>query len=650
MMLKKNPMFELVNVLLRNASFLTIKELSEKLNVSEKTVWNRLHSDKLKDMLGDEVQLIKKTNAGIMLDGSSKALEELKHKVQCFTFEECEDDEFRRNKIIMLLLMNRESISMQDLCEYYLVSKKVIQLDLEMIQNKLNAYQLKLERKQNVGIRISGDEINIRQLFESVILQQTVYYKQDHHVNIVFDEGVATVLEDIGLHLHLHNAIEVVKNVQQQLVGSFTDEGKKEIILQILISFYRSEHGFLIEHIQDDLFETNTHFKAFLQLFERAHLRMKKNDYLYLWRRCINNRFTSGKEQEIDEKFLHLSKELLQSVMELQDSEEIEYLIQNLAFHIFQAVKRSTMGIRVHNPILQKIKQKYGKFYSMVLTNVNKFETAYHISLNEDEIGFITIYICAIYEKNISNHYYKVLLVSNEGVGQTQLLAMQIVNNFPNLLIHDTCNSLNIREEWLKDCDFIISTCPLMLKKEEEDKYIRISNFIDQKDLQTISARLLTYGGKQFQKKISIDNSDDIDFKYFACDLSSREEIFHTYLQIAEQFGYCDDVYMQSVIERENRASTSIGKGIAIPHGDDSHILHPAVFVVRNEHPVTWGEDEADIVLFLILKFNSIAENKQFFIRLYSCMEKTELIRDIDDTKKLKQLKEYIMGGNEVYE
>ena len=645
--MQRNPVYELVDVLLNHESFLTMKELSQELDVSEKTIWNRLHSEKMKEFLGSGVQLVKKPNAGIMLDGSIEALKELKHKVLSFTFEERDHDDFRRNKMIMQLLMSRESIAMQDLSECYLVSKKVVHLDLASIQNKLKAYQLVLERKQNAGVRISGDEINIRQLFESVILQQTVYYKQDHHVNIVFDEGVAAVLEDIGLQKHLHNAVEIVKNVQQQLVGSFTDEGKKEIILQILISYVRSEHGFLIEDIQDELFETNLHFQAFLQLFERAHLRMKKNDYLYLWRRCINNRFTSGKDQQIDEKFLHLSKELLRSVMELQDCEEIEYLIQNLAFHIYQAVKRSAMGIRVHNPILQKIKQKYGKFYSMVLTNVNKFETAYHISLNEDEIGFITIYICAIYEKNISNHYYKVLLVSNEGVGQTQLLAMQIVNNFPNLLIHDTCNSLNLREELLKDCDLIISTCPLMLKKEDEEKYIRISNFIDQKDLQEISARLLTYGGKQFQKRVSIDGSDDIDFKYFACHLNSREEIFHTYLQIAEQFGYCDDAYMQSVMERENRASTSIGKGIAIPHGDDSHILHPAVFVVRNEHPVSWGEDEVDIILFLILKFNSIAENKQFFIRLYSCMEKTELIRDINDTKKLKQLKDYMMGGIE---
>lgn len=644
--MQKHPIYELLDVLLNQSTYMTIKELSEMLDVSEKTVWNRLHSEKMQEILGNDIHLITKTNAGIAIDGSEEAIEALKKNIQMVKYEGNESDDFRRNKLLMKLLMAVDPITTQEIADGLLISKKQVMLDLEVLSEKLKTNQLELYRKQNVGLQIIGDEINIRQLLESTILQQTVYYKHDHHINIEFDEGVAAVLKDIGLAEHMENAIDIVKKVQQELVGTFTDEGKKEMILQILISHMRTSHNFMIEAMQDEFFETNLHFQSFLQMFERAHLRMEKNDYLYLWRRCVNNRFTNSNDRTVDEKFMYLSKELLSSVMELEHCDEIEYLIQNLAFHIYQAVKRSSMGIRVHNPILQKIKQKYGKFYSMVLTNVNKFETEYHISLNEDEIGFITIYICAIYEKNISNHYYKVLLVSNEGVGQTQLLAMQMMNNFPNLLIHDTCSSLNIKEDKLDDCDLIISTCPLMVKKEYSDKCIRISNFIDQKDLQIISAGILKYGGKAFQKKVTYDNESNIDFKYFACNLNSREEIFYTYLQIAEQFGYCDHQYLQSVIEREKRASTSIGKGIAIPHGDDTHILRPAVFIVRNARPIRWGEDEVDIVLFLILKFNSITENKQFFIRLYSCMEKTELIRNIDDASKLENLKNYMMGGS----
>ena len=301
----------------------------------------------------------------------------------------------------------------------------------------------------------------------------------------------------------------------------------------------------------------------------------------------------------------------------------------------------------MNNPVLNKIKQQYGKFYSMVLTNVTQFEKSYNISLNEDEIGFITIYICAIYEKNISNQYYKVLFVSDEGVGQTQLLSMQIMNHFHNLLIHDTCNSLMLNEHKLEDCDFIISTCSLLLKHEYMEKLIRISNFIGEDDIQQISEQILKVGSQKLQKKVKQEPYDAIDFKYFESHQRSREEIFTTYLSIAEQFGYCDQNYMQTVFEREQRASTSIGKRIAIPHGDDAHIMKPAVFIVRNDVPIDWGNEQVDIVLFLILKFTDIQQNKRFFMRLYSCIEKSELIRTIDGPEKLDVLKHYIMeGGN----
>ena len=75
--------------------------------------------------------------------------------------------------------------------------------------------------------------------------------------------------------------------------------------------------------------------------------------------------------------------------------------------------------------------------------------------------------------------------------------------------------------------------------------------------------------------------------------------------------------------------------------------MKPAVFIVRNDVPIDWGNEQVDIVLFLILKFTDIQQNKRFFMRLYSCIEKSELIRTIDGPEKLDILKHYIMeGGN----
>ena len=195
MALRKHPIYELLDVLLNQSTYMTMKELSEMLDVSEKTVWNRLHSEKMQEILGKDIHLITKTNAGIAIDGSEEAIEALKKNIQMVKYEGNESDDFRRNKLLMKLLMAVDPITTQEIADGLLISKKQVMLDLEVLSEKLKTNQLELYRKQNVGLQIIGDEINIRQLLESTILQQTVYYKHDHHINIEFDEGVAAVLK-----------------------------------------------------------------------------------------------------------------------------------------------------------------------------------------------------------------------------------------------------------------------------------------------------------------------------------------------------------------------------------------------------------------------------------------------------------------------
>lgn len=643
----KSYVEDIIRLLLMKEQALTIQEISTALHVSQKTVWNKINSKEMIDFLGNEVQLVKKMNVGIYLSASQSGLLNLKKKIDGFPLIETKDDEYRRNRLLIELVKSNAAISIQDFAYLLNVTRKVILLDLDVIKDELTKYHLCIEKRQNVGVIIVGEELNLRQFLEYIILKQSVYYKSQHHKNTTFDEGVSAVLHCIGLGEFMDNAVAMVKRIEKEFVGQFTDEGNKEITIQILISHYRTKRGWKIGSINEDPFEMNNHFQVFKEMFERYHMPMDAYDYMYLWRRCITNRFVTSKEQEVDEKFLQLARELLASVLDLQDNEELSYLIHNLAFHLHQAVKRSNIGIKVHNPILHKIKQKYGKFYTMVLTNVHRFEGLYHISLNEDEIGFITVYICAIYEKSKHNQYYSVLLVSDEGVGQRQLLTLQIMNNFHNLLIQDTSNSLNVTDEKLDACDFIISTCSTMIKPQFKEKFIRVSSILDNDDLDSITACILRTKGVNGSNTLGNSMVQSVAFKYFESNVNSREEICKTYLQMAEQFGYTDKAYMESVFEREKRASTSIGKGIAIPHGDDVHIIRPAVFVVRNAKPIIWGQEQVDIILFLILKFTSIHENKQFFIRLYECMEKSELIRNINDEVTLEELKNYILEGEE---
>lgn len=235
------------------------------------------------------------------------------------------------------------------------------------------------------------------------------------------------VLDELLLEKELVRAIYVVEKVQQKILKPFTDEGRKELILQIIISQYRSCIDNDIQYVEYDLDKDKIRFREFIKLFLDNQMFLKENDYIYLWKRCVLNRFASNDDYQINNKLLEMSRSLLNSIMDIKYNEENELLIKNLAYHLSQAINRSKEGIKPNNPILPKIKQEYGKFYSMVLTNVQIIEEEFNVSFNEDEIGFITIYISSIYETNLNKEFHKVLLISDSGIGQTQLMAMRLM-------------------------------------------------------------------------------------------------------------------------------------------------------------------------------------------------------------------------------
>ena len=209
-MLKKGTE-DIIRLLLDFQKPITIKELAERLHMSEKTVWNRINAKNLDAMLGSDVILVRKTNVGMYLDGTKDALDSLRHKLNGAVQHPAFQEEYRRNNVMMQLLKADVPLPIQELSQTYLVSRKTMLQDLDCLQQQLHQYQLQLIRKQNAGVSITGDEISRRQLLERTILHQSVYYKDSHHTSIVFDEGVARVLQDIAYDVYLENARSLVK-------------------------------------------------------------------------------------------------------------------------------------------------------------------------------------------------------------------------------------------------------------------------------------------------------------------------------------------------------------------------------------------------------------------------------------------------------
>ena len=87
----------------------------------------------------------------------------------------------------------------------------------------------------------------------------------------------------------------------------------------------------------------------------------------------------------------------------------------------------------------------------------------------------------------------------------------------------------------------------------------------------------------------------------------TKEEII-TYL--SQKAGHAKKIknvksYVDAVLDRESTASTAVGFGIAIPHGESDAVTETFVAYLHLLHPVQWDHDEVDLVFMIGVPLSS---------------------------------------------
>ena len=101
--------------------------------------------------------------------------------------------------------------------------------------------------------------------------------------------------------------------------------------------------------------------------------------------------------------------------------------------------------------------------------------------------------------------------------------------------------------------------------------------------------------------------------------------------------------YLESVFDRERATTTSIGHGVAIPHGNMMEVNESRIVVAILDQPIDWHGDPVDVVFLLAVKMNSkfeIKRTKQFykdFLQLTDSDEKMEAIKNMKSALDIYQ-------------
>jgi len=485
---KSNYEQELLLFLSKNQGYVTSKELLEVLNVSQKTVYRLIN--KINNEYEDGPLIISERGRGYKLDyekfiSSQKSNDNDKDKEKQFTPSE------RRKRIMEeLLLSSPKPINVYHLFSHYYVGDSVTFNDEQIMSEELKKYNLVLERK-NRTLAILGEEVNIRKAIKDIIEIFNIIDIDDlkrnpklnfnqYDVLFILDQ-LRKIEEDLNITIpypynvnifsHLYILLSRTRIVPTRM---FADEISKEEMENMERDILYPVAKVIVHNIEKYLNSPLPDIEVYF-LYQ----------YLVSSRMQGSHAITSTFSSEV----IQVTKEYMEGMsINLGMDIDSQSIFIDLANHIKPMLNRLEHKIRVKNSLLSQIKVTYEEVFMGVKKVSELLSEKFNLpAINEDEIGFITLYFAKAIETGQHQRPIKTLIMCTTGIGTSELLKAKVSKKFPEIEIVDVVASRNTQmlKEKYADAELILST--VHIKEDVPIPYLLVSAMFtidDQKRLQ----------------------------------------------------------------------------------------------------------------------------------------------------------------------
>lgn len=442
---------DILKLLCLKDDFITLDSISKKFLVSKKSIQNDINQIDL-FLKEKNFDLIRKAGTGIYINEKENSKYKLSNELENMQIRSFSKVE--RHILIKTTLLCRPLCTFQDLADICLVSKQTIINSFIDVVNEFKSENITVEKIQGTGLRLDGEEIDIRRYFIQLInenldnqLVQTTAYEQGR---------LNEYEEDINYILH---EIETICMI------TFTNMKRLKIIIGYML--LRIRNNFLLPN--DIVFNNLSQQHEILQIVDIISKFIKvDNEKLYLSTIILSERINQLTDSSItsindthDEAY-QIAMFLIDSLQSMQpiNQDDIQDTINGLTLHLRSAINRYRNNLQIKNELVEQIKLSVSLIYEFTSKELHKVEKKYNIEFDENEIAYITMYIASIYEtsfKEIST--VKVLLVCSFGLATSSMLKSRIIQSFPGFEIFGPLSQINAFSFLNKNnVDLIIST------------------------------------------------------------------------------------------------------------------------------------------------------------------------------------------------
>lgn len=581
---KKSRKKKIMELLIIHSEGMTGEDIARHIGVSSRTI--RSDMKKLQERLQSfKSKIIAAPNKGYRLE--TKEPREMllqisdESKTQVGMLQSVSQQNYIIGRFIVACL-DDDSVTQMHLAEEMHVGISTIKKYLSETRQKLEEWNLTLEQYKTEGLRISGEEGNIRSF--------VVDYLQDVENPLVKDR-IFSQTSDVQYQDMLLN-ISDVRNLP------FTDTAQHNLIVQVALSVLRSQRGhtlIITSSLAQKLevsFENDTAKKIANRIHEKLSIDLPFSEVFYLTQ-CLltGKKFHDGEKGLNDDHVRQLVETILDRVDEKfgLDFSDDSYLKEGLMLHLRIAIARVQFHMTIRNELLETVKHDYPVPFQISVYAAKVVSDIEGVQFNENEIGYIALHFGAAMSRNSMmdlDEVKRVYIVCSAGLGVSMLLKAKVREHFRNSIqVVDVLPAYKVTQDVVDDADFIFSTVPLQV---QSPKILSVNHMLQKEDIDKIQRvvfhRQDDVGSDDLMRAFFHSNSFFLHKKF-----KTRDECLEFLTDQAVKAGYMDVQSKQSVFEREQLSSTAVGNLAALPHAMDTEHVKSNISVLTLQKPIPWG-------------------------------------------------------------
>ena len=639
---------QIIQILTKSTSKnpITISTIAESLNISSRTVLREM--PKIEEWLDENgFNFIKKPGVGLIIDENLENQQLILELLEVESIQKEYTKDERKRIILGELLVNKEPLKLFYFTNQLKVSEGTLSNDLDGVEAWLKEFDIKLIRKQGLGIYLEGNENNYRKVLADILYKtldekELIKLLKKSLNNPNTENSIEFSIENRMLNFIDKTIIKGIEKIVSELEEKFNfkliDSDYIGLVVHISLAVQRIKNGEKISMDKSSLSELEIlpEFAVATEITEKLEkvftIEIPKDEIGYITMHLKGARLRLNKvENDIDLDNLDIKQISNYIITEVENDFNIEIinkqkLSKDIYNHLVPAISRMSMKLNIRNPLLENIKEQYSEIYHScenaceILKKITKID-----KIPESEVAYIAMHIAAAIEENLKNENLSVVIACPTGVGTSKLLGVNIKKEFPNLDIKNSISVINIDTKKLKDdgIDFIISTVDL----DVDYRYICLNPMFLQKDKIKLKEFIHRYSKQRITKKIikkelkcdkdKIKNITNLGTEIISILEEVRVREINNVKTVNDLIGIASSVFAENVnhakeikkllLEREEKSSTYLnGFNMMLLHCKDKKITSCKFGVIRlNEKLIEDGKEINFAIISLIPEKNT---------------------------------------------